>query len=254
MKNTTVLSLVLCGLLTQISLSGANAPRTEESAVTPIFASWHAKDNDRILADLKKRNGNVGLLLVGDSITALWPTKGPKSYARFEAWRTLNIGISAEHTEHVLYRLEHGNIDGIKPKAAMVLIGTNNLGHNKDEKPEWAVAGIKKVVDTLRSRLPDTRILLLAIFPRGGEKKDAAGIFPPTKPTDSLRERIVATNRLIAALADNKNVFFMDIGNLFVDAAGNIRQDLMPDNLHPNETGYQLWLDAVKPKLEALMR
>ena len=248
--------LILFVLISALSapLSAAPRIRTEESAVTPVYASWHQKQNDQIMADLKKSKGDVDFLLVGDSITALWPTKGPKSYSTFLPWKPLNVAISAEHTEHVLYRLLNGNIEGIKPKAAMILIGTNNLGHEPKEKPEWVVAGVKKIIETLQAKSPNTKILLLALFPRGAEKKDANGIFKNTKPTDSIRQRTVETNKLMASLADNKMVTFMDIGSLFVDAEGNIKTDLMPDNLHPNEAGYQLWLNAVKPKLEEMMK
>lgn len=235
-------------------ISAARRVRTEASAVTPLYASWHQKENDRIMADLKKRNGDVGLLLIGDSITALWPTKGPTSYSSFLAWKPLNVAISAEHTEHVLYRLLNGNIEGIKPKAAMVLIGTNNLGHEPNEKPEWVTAGVKKVMETVHEKSPGTKILLLALFPRGAEKKGPDGLFKNTKPTDSIRQRTVETNKLLAQLADNKKIFFMDIGALYVDADGSIKSDLMPDNLHPNEAGYKLWLDAVKPKLDELTK
>lgn len=241
-------------LIWPVVLFAGSRPRTAESAVTPVFASWHAKQNDKILADLKKSKGDVGLLLIGDSITAQWPTKGPASYATFGTWKPLNVAISAEHTEHVLYRLLNGNIEGIKPRAAMILIGTNNLGHEPGERPEWAAAGVKKVVDTVREKLPDTKILLLALFPRGAEKKGPDGIFKNTLPTDSIRQRTVETNKLIAGIADNKMVFFMDIGNLYVNAEGSIRTDLMPDDLHPNEAGYRLWLDAVKPRLDEMMK
>lgn len=236
------------------SLSAAAPVRTADSAVTPTYADWHQKQNDQIMADLKKRDGDVGLLLVGDSITADWPKKGPKSYATFSQWKTLNVAISGERTEHVLYRLLNGNIEGIKPRAAMILVGTNNLGQELKEQPEWAAAGVRKVVDAVRAASPDTKILLLALFPRGGEKKDAVGMFKNTKPTDSIRQRVVETNKLIAEIADDKTVFFMDIGSIFVDADGSVRSDLMPDHLHPNEAGYQAWLDAVRPRLEELMK
>ena len=248
----SILPLALL-LVPTASLPAAQRIRTESSAVTPVYASWHQKENDRILADLKKCNGDAGLLLVGDSITALWPRKGPQSYAAFLPWKPLNVAISAEHTEHVLYRLLNGNIDGIKPKAAMILIGTNNLGHEPDEKPEWVAAGVGKVIEAVRAKSPGTKILLMALLPRGAEKKGPDGIFRNTRPTDSIRRRTVEANTLIARLADNEAVFFMDIGELFVDAEGSIRTDLMPDNLHPNEAGYQLWLNAVRPRLEKLM-
>jgi len=252
-KNTTLLSLCLLAAISGMAWGGSR-PRTEESAVTPLFASWHKSQNDQIMADLKKSGGDVGFLLIGDSIIAGWPSKGRASYATFQKWKPLNMAISAEHTEHILYRLLNGNIEGIKPKAAMILIGTNNLGHEPKEKAEWVTAGVKKVIDTVRAKSPGTKILLLAMFPRGAEKKGADGIFKNTKPTDSIRQRTVEANKLLASIADNKMVFFMDIGDMFVAADGSIKTEIMPDNLHPNEAGYQLWLAAVKPKLDELMK
>ena len=241
-------------VLVQASLLAGPKARTGDASVTPVYASWHQKDNDRIMADLKKAKGEVGLLLIGDSITALWPSKGPLSYATFQPWKPLNIAISAEHTEHLIYRMLNGNIEGIKPKAAMILIGTNNLGHEPMEKPEWVIAGIKRVIEVLHEKSPDTKVLLLALFPRGAEHKGKDGVFANTQATDSIRTRTVETNKLMPALADGKKVFFMDIGAMFVATDGTIRTDLMPDNLHPNELGYQLWITAVKPKLDELMK
>lgn len=255
MKTNAALRLfVFVTVLMLPALVSAAGKRTADSAVTPTFASWHQKQNDRIMADLQKRQGDVGLLLVGDSITDLWPAKGPKSYAEFSQWKPLNVGISGELTEHVLYRLLNGNIEGIAPKAAMVLVGTNNLGVHLDEKPEWVAAGVRKIVDTLREKSPNTKILVLALFPRGVEKKDPDGFFKNTKPTDRIRVRTDETNKHIREIADDKMVFFMDFGEAFVDADGSVRTDLMPDNLHPNEAGYRVWMDAVKPKLEELMK
>ena len=93
-----------------------------------------------------------------------------------------------------------------------------------------------------------------AMFPRGAEHKGPDGIFANTKPDASIRTRTVETNKLLAQIADNKKVYFMDIGAMYVAEDGSIRTDLMPDNLHPNEKGYQLWFNAVKPKLDELMK
>jgi lysophospholipase L1-like esterase len=216
----------------------AGEPRTAESAVTPTDPSRHGN----FLREIKAANGDFNFLLIGDSITDYWPGKGKDTYAAFLPWKPLNLGVSGEHTEHVLFRLTNGELDGIHPKAAMIMIGTNNLGHSGDEKPEWTAAGVKKIVETVRAKLPDTKILLLAIFPRS------------PKATDSIRQRVVETNKLIAPIADNKMVFFKDISEKFLDAEGNLSPELMPDYLHPSAKGYQVWLDAVKPKLDELMK
>jgi lysophospholipase L1-like esterase len=253
MKKTTRLSLVILALLTHSAVFAGPPPRTEASAVTPVDATWHAKWHTRIEATMKSGKGDFGFVLIGDSITDLWPGRGPKSYAVFLPWKPLNLGISGELTEHVLHRLSNGELDGIQPQAAMILIGTNNLGHVATEKPKWAAAGVKKIVETVRTKLPETKILVLGIFPRGGDR-GPDGIRRSSKTADLIRQRVAATNRLIAPIADDKMVFFMDIGDKFIDAEGNLRMDLLPDALHPNEAGYQVWLEAVKPKLDELMK
>ena len=213
-------------------------PRTKESAVSPVDNSRHTN----FLNQIKAANGNFDFLLIGDSITDFWPGRGKDSYAAFLPWKPLDLGVSGERTEQVLFRLLNGELDGIKPKAAMIMIGTNNLGHYLDEKPEWTAAGVKKIVETVRAKLPQTKILLLAIFPRS------------PKAADTIRQKVVETNKLIAPLADNKMIFFMDISDKFLDADGNLKPELMPDFLHPNAAGYQLWLDAVKPQLDEMMK
>lgn len=235
------------------ALLAGPAPRTAATAITPRDATWHASWHTKIAARMAEAKGDFGLVLIGDSITDLWPTKGTKTYAQLLPWKPLNLGISGENTEHVLHRLLNGQLEGIRPKAAMILIGTNNLGHSPDEKPEWTAAGVRKVVETVRAKLPDTKILLLAIFPRGGDK-GPNGIRPNSQPTDLIRQRVVQTNALLASIADDRTVFFRDLGPLFTNDDGSLRMELMPDALHPNEAGYAVWLGAVLPLLEAMMK
>ena len=121
------------------------------------------------------------------------------------------------------------------------MIGTNNIGHFGDEKPEWAAAGVKKIVDTVRAKLPKAKILLLGVFPRGGKNSDA-------------RQKVEAINAIIAKLGDGQTVQYLDISKKFLDANGEIPKDIMPDGLHPNEKGYDIWYNAMWPTLEKLLR
>jgi len=212
-------------------------PRTPESAVTPVEKSRH---ND-FMRQIKARHGDFDFVLIGDSITDLWPKKGADSYARFAPWKPLDLGVSGETTEEVLWRLMNGELDGIHPKVVMIMIGTNNIGHYGDEKPEWVAAGIKKIIETVRAKQPQAKILLLAIFPRSAMAKDG------------VRQKNDQVNALLPTLADGKNVFFLDIGPKFLDPQGNLSKDIMPDLLHPNDQGYRIWIEAVRPKLEELM-
>lgn len=231
---TRLLTLVILLLVSSTQAE----PRTEASAITPTDPSRHAK----FLKQIKDGNGNFDFLLIGDSITDWWPGKGKDTYEIFQPWKPLNLGVSGEGTEHVLFRLLNGELDGIQPKTAMIMIGTNNLGHAGDEKPEWVAAGVRKIVETVRTKLPNTKILLLAIFPRSA------------KATDGIRQRVVETNKLLPAIADGKMVAFLDISDKFLDTEGNLISEVMPDSLHPNAAGYKIWLDAVKPTLDELMK
>ena len=149
-----------------------------------------------------------------------------------------NLGIGGDKTQHVLWRLEHGNIDGIHPKLAVVMIGTNN---SKTNTAEEIAGGIKAIVEKLEEKLPDTKILLLAIFPRA-EKPDA-----------EQRETNTKASKLASSLADDKKVFYLDISDKFLSADGTLSRDIMPDLLHPNAKGYEIWAEAIEPTVAKLM-
>lgn len=240
MKNTPRILLsnaLLFSLLLTPLARAVTEPRTPESAVTPVEKSRHTD----FMRQIKAGNGDFGFILLGDSITDGWPGKGKETFAQFAPWKPLDLGVSGETTEEVLWRIMNGELDGYHAKVVMIMIGTNNLGHYGDEKPEWVAAGIKKIIATVREKQPQAKILLLAIFPRGATTQDG------------IRQRVDATNKLLPAHADDKNVFFLDIGPKFLDPQGNLPKTLMPDLLHPNADGYRVWIQAVKPKLEELM-
>jgi lysophospholipase L1-like esterase len=202
--------------------------------------SWWGPRHEEKLKE-KEARGKIDLLMIGDSITHGWEQTGKAIWDKYYGKRNaLNIGFSGDRTEHVIWRLQHGEVDGISPRLAVIMIGTNNAGHRQD-KPEDTAAGIKAIVAELRTRLPDTKCLILAIFPRGEQ------------PDDSLRKLNDATNKIIQGLADDKNVFFLDINDQFVDDHGTLPKDIMPDLLHPNEKGYELWAAAMEPTVKKLM-
>jgi beta-glucosidase len=233
-----LLIVALCILaLTNTPSAIPAEPRTPESAVTPVEKSRHTD----FMRQIKAVHGDFDFVLIGDSITDGWPKKGSDSYARFAPWKPLNLGVSGETTEEVLWRLLNGELDNIHPKVVMIMIGTNNIGHYGDEKPEWVAAGINKIIETVRAKQPQAKILLLAIFPRSAMAKDG------------VRQKNDQVNAMLPALADGKNVFFLDIGPKFLDPQGNLFKEIMPDLLHPNDQGYRIWIEAVRPKLEELM-
>ncbi|HEY3899453.1 MAG TPA: platelet-activating factor acetylhydrolase IB subunit [Chthoniobacter sp.] len=191
------------------------------------------------------KEGKAQLLFLGDSITAGWAGRGKTVWEKsFSQWQPANFGIGGDRTQHVLWRIENGELDGLKPKAAVVMIGTNNVG---SDSPEAIAKGVTKIVETIRAKTPATKILLLAVFPRG-EKASAPG-----KP-NGAREKLAKVNEIISKLADNQHVFYLDIGAKFLQPDGSITKEIMPDFLHPSEAGYQIWADAITPKLTELMK
>jgi len=188
------------------------------------------------------KQGNIDLLLHGDSITDWW-VQGDANRAMFEKYfggiRTANFAVAGDTTQGVLWGLRNGEGQGFQPKAVMLMIGTNNSGSATG--PEIA-EGVGAVVLELRRNFPNAKILLLAIFPRG-------------MPGDPVRDKLAEANRIIARLDDQRHVFFMDIGAKFLDERGVFLPDAFrPDNLHPQAKGYEIWGEAVKDKLAGLMK
>jgi len=184
------------------------------------------------------RQGDVQLLHIGDSITHGWEGRGKDVWARYYAHRkSVNLGYGGDRTEHVLWRLLHGEVDGIAPKVAVMMIGTNNSRANT---PEQIAAGISAICLTLRAKLPETKILLLAIFPR-------------SERPDERRKVCEETNALIAELDDGRWIHYLDIGDKFLEPDGTLPEKIMPDFLHPNEAGYRIWAEAVEPTLARLL-
>lgn len=233
-RTQVFVSMFLISVLQSLLAQDA-APRSAESSVTPAIKDRHRHDEfmQRIAG------GPVGLLFIGDSITDFWRREGKDVWQNFEKYEPANIGISGDRTEHVLWRLVNGELDGIDPKVTVIMIGTNNIGQTPDQ-PEWAAGGVEKIVDTVHEKLPNTKILLLAVFPRdakGSEKR---------KATEGI-------NAVISKLGDRDYVEYLDINDVFLDENGEIPKDIMPDGLHPNAKGYELWYQAMNPTLEKMM-
>ena len=187
------------------------------------------------------KQGNIDLLLHGDSITDWWQQEAnlPVFNKYFANIRTANFAVAGDTTQGVLWGLRNGEGQGFQPKAVMLMIGTNNTGQYTG--PEIA-EGVGAVVMELRRNFPSAKILLLAIFPRA-------------LPGDPVRDKIAEVNQIISRLDDNKNVFYMDIGQKFLDDKGVFLPDsFRPDNLHPQAKGYDIWGDAVSAKLSELMK
>jgi lysophospholipase L1-like esterase len=188
----------------------------------------------------RAKQGRIDLLFIGDSITAGWQWTGwglniwNKNYAPRHA---ADFGIGYSRTQNVLWQIENGELNDIKPKAVVLLIGTNNIGRNT---PPEIVDGITAIVNEVRIKLPNSKLLLIGIFPRG-EKNDPA------------REEVKEINSQIAKLADGKTIQFLDINSKLIAPDGTISANFRPDLLHPKEQGYQIWADAMQGTLDEMM-
>ena len=190
---------------------------------------------------LKAAGKNPQVVFIGDSITEGWEKSGQPVWQRYYAkYDAVALGFGGDHTENVLWRLQHGEVDGLAPKVAVLMIGTNNTGDRNDD-PKATAAGVKAVIDELRRRLPQTKVLLLAVFPR--EEQPAAFL-------RRLNERV---NAIISGYADDRYVFFANINASLLNADGTLSRDVMPDMLHPQEKGYEIWARSMDPVLKKLL-
>jgi lysophospholipase L1-like esterase len=200
-------------------------------------ADWEKKHAEFVETAKK---GGIDLLFAGDSITHGWDTTGKQAFAKnFAAYKVANFGIGGDRTEHILYRLQNGELDGITPKLIVLLIGTNNnaSGH----KPEDTAQGIHAILETIKSKSPQTKVLLLGILPRGDD--------------DVKRKANDKTNALIAAFDDGgKTVSYLDIAAKFTAPDGKLSEpDFQEDHLHLSAKGYDDFaaaiVSAIKQKL-----
>ena len=246
-------TLLCLGVVLGVVVAGAAAVRAQEKKAgdKPDTCVPRVKDPQRHEQFMKDKEaalkkGPIRLVFIGDSITDAW-RMGEQNKVFKERWgkyNPLNLGISGDKTEHVLWRLQNGELDGLADgvKLVTIMIGTNNLGNKPTATPEDTAEGVKCIVKTVREKLPDAKILLMAVFPRG---KD---------PTSPFRAQLKTLNERIARLDDGEQVKFMDVSKVFLADDGTLPPDVMPDALHPNAKGYEMWADAVGPMIEEMMK
>ncbi len=201
-------------------------------------AGWMKRHDGFV--DIAKKGG-VDVLFLGDSITDAWRGKAaqPTWDKYFVPHKPANFGIGGDRTQHVLWRIRNGELDGIKPKVAVLMIGTNNTG---GDSAEQIADGVAAIVKTIRQTSPTTKVMLLAVFPRG-EKPDNPG-----------RTKIAQINKTISKLNDGANVRYLDIGAKFTQPDGMLTKDIMPDFLHLSARGYEIWGEAINPLLGEMLR
>ena len=206
----------------------------------PAFFEKHA-------AFLKRANeGPVGVVFIGDSITQGWgkfPEIWEKAWGKY---KPANFGIGGDRTQHVIWRIEEGELDKISPKVAVLMIGTNNT---MDDSAKDIAKANRKIVSMIQDKLPNTKILLLAVFPRG-PRSMRGGV---ADPWEMRMDKIRAINADMTKLDNGKSIRFLDLGPKFTSADGTIAHAIMPDQLHLSAAGYEIWVEGMAPLLEEMM-
>jgi len=217
----------------------------------PRDPNWLRRHDE--FARIAKR-GRIEVLFLGDSITDGWGGEGhnPKAAGtpvfekEFVPLHAANFGIGGDRTQHVLWRLQNGELDGIQPKVVMLMIGTNNT-NGEDNTAEEIAAGITAIVKEIRKRSPTTRVLLLGVFPRHNKKTP--------EENQAQMAKIKQVNQIIAKLDDGGNrIRYLDISGKFLQADGTLPKEIMPDQLHLSAKGYGIWADAVKGPIQDLLK
>jgi len=251
MKTTKL--LLLLAAMAGLSFAFAQTPAAPAApAHVDASAPIPKKDNGAFVKRhegflARAKAGPIGLLFLGDSITDNW-SKAPHIWERYYGkFEPANFGIGGDTTQNVVWRIENGELDGIHPKVVVLMLGTNNSASHTAEE---IAAADKKIIGMIRAKIPETKVLLLAIFPRGARKNTNGTMDPWEKRMEVIR----AVNAELAKLDDGVNVRYLDIGKAFLADDGTIPHIIMPDQLHPNAAGYQLWAEAMQPLLTEMLK
>jgi lysophospholipase L1-like esterase len=240
-------TLALIGVLELSSCAQSDSPPARANpAIIPVPRTGPATNRQaQVLQRAKDNPGPCDIAFIGDSITQGWEMNGKSAWEKFYGSRKcLNFGVGGDRTEHVLWRFENGQLDGIKPKAAVLMIGTNNSNKNRDGSEQYSEAeileGVQQIVKQIRQRLPETKLLVLGIFPRA-------------QTFSTQRGKILQINQALAKLADGQMIHYLDFGSELIESDGSISKAKMPDHLHLSEGGYEIWARAIEPTLVKLL-
>ncbi len=240
---------VLVGLIAGVSIvqvEGVEAPAAKAAKPNhatipaPRIAEWWFARQAQHIGLMAK--GDIELLMIGDSITHNFESIGKEVWKKqFEPLKAINLGCGGDRTQHVLWRLDHLPKLKKAPKGSVVMIGTNNICWGSD-KPKQAAEGVQAIARKINSIYPETKILVLGVFPRR------------RKIDHPHRKQIIELNSYLPALLKGiKNVKFMDIGPKFLDDKGFLSKEMMPDTTHPSEKGHEIWADAIMGELKKML-
>ena len=207
---------------------------------------WANRFLSRIEQVRAAKGQTVDLVLMGDSIMHFWEWKHPASWAKFtHGRRVINCGYGGDRTQHVIWRIEHGELDGYAARAVMLMIGTNNNSSDGTD-PANVAKGVEKIVALIRARQPKAKIILHPIFPRGESAQSARH--------GQARVRNDRTNALLKTFAQaNPDIAWVDFNDRLVGPDGWVPREIMADEIHPTDKGYDIWMDAVNPVLSQVL-
>ena len=222
--------------------------RTKDKTRSPgIFGDywWANRFLDRHQQVEKLRGKTVDIVLLGDSIMHFWEWKHPESWRKLTKGRTvLNLGYGGDRTENVIWRIQHGELDGYKAKHFVLMIGTNN-NSSDSTNPTNVAKGVEAIVAQIKAKQPEARLILHPIFPRGNAPQ-------PTKHHAKARAKNDVTNALLKEFASkHPEIKWIDFNEKMVDASGWVPKAMMPDGIHPSDSGYDIWMDAILPVTDA---
>jgi lysophospholipase L1-like esterase len=247
-----VTAALVCAAALSLSATGrgqAAVPQGPADAERPREDQISQLAHQQLLE--KAKSGRIDVYFAGDSIVRRWgATDYPELLANWRAnffgWNAADFGWGADRTENILWRLQNGELDGVRPKVIVLLAGTNNVGNTVSDEGVEAKAGdvargIKAILDVMQAKAPGATIVLTAIFPRN----DNMAVMPT----------INKINEKLATFADGKRIRFLNINDRLADANGKLFDDMLNerDKLHPTLKGYQIWADALKPIFRELL-
>lgn len=242
-----------------VSPVSPDTSRSVNTAIIPVPKLENDSYNwwDRHAEVLRIKDSiNPEIVLIGNSITHFWgglpvskdkngvdiKPRGPNAWAGlFGPYRVLNLGFGWDRTQNVLWRLDHGEIDGLHPRIVIIEIGTNNTSQTANARINTApeiVVGIAAICKRLKSKVPHAKIILMALLPRG------------KTPDDPHRAIINETNKILAAFAKKQRITFVNVGHSFLAPDGTFLPGTTIDYVHPTDAGYQIWADGIRPYID----
>ena len=227
--------------------AAAQAPWPADRA-TPRTDSNSMLAHRQLLA--KRTQGKIDAYFLGNSITRRWGATDYPQFlanwrANFHGWNAANFGWGADRVEHILWRIENGELDDVHPKVIVLLAGTNNVGQRPGGEAKVAdiTRGLRALIELCRRKAPNATIVLTGIFPRADN---------PATATEINRE-IAQINANLARMADGRTIRYVDVTDQLIDADGRLVAGMFMDALHPSLAGYQRWADALTPVLTEIL-